>query len=246
MSESRIVVGHSGGVTSAWSLGWALRKFPRREVVALWHDTKREDEDTIRFLQEIAKKLGIKITERSDGRTVEEVEDDEGALANNRMAFCSRILKAEQKEKYFVELRNQGVTEIISVLGFSGIEWRRIQRAMMNAERGGYIVRFPVEEERKSKQDCADWCLSIGVRPPRMYQWSEHANCVGCRRGGKAYWLKVKENRPDVFLSAIEREKEFGHTFLNGISLEELARTGLKRMVKQRESIKIGACECGT
>lgn len=241
----RVVVGHSGGVTSAWCLGWALREYPREEVVALWHDTKAEHSDTYRFLREIAAKLGIEITERSDGRSVEEVEDDENALANNRMAFCSRILKAEQKDKYFAELKAQGVTEIINVLGFSLVEWKRIQRQTMNAERLGYKVRFPAMEEGITKQDCADWCMSLGVRPPAMYAWSEHANCVGCRRGGKAYWLKVKENAPDVFLHAIQREKQFGHTFLKDTTLEDLAHTGLKREVKQRESIEIGSCECG-
>jgi hypothetical protein len=246
------VVGHSGGVTSAWSLAWALgvipgkpSPYPRSEVIALWHDTKKEDEDTVRFMFEIAAKLGIYVTEQSDGRSVDEVEDDEGALANNRMAFCSRILKAEQKELYFKKLRVQGIFDIVSVLGFSAIEWKRIQRATMNSERVGYSVKFPVAQFKVSKQECADWCMRLGVKPPRMYQWSEHANCVGCRRGGKAYWLKVAENRPDVFAASVAREKQFGHTFLKDTTLERLVQIGLKRPVKQRESIDIGACECG-
>lgn len=246
MMNKRIIVGHSGGVTSARCLGWALENFPREIVVALWHDTKKEDEDTIRFLFEIAKVLNIEVTERSDGRSVEEVEDDNNALANNRMAFCSRILKAEQKEKYFKELRSQGINDITNCLGFSSIEWQRVQRATMNAQIGGYTVRFPIIELGLTKQQCADWCIALGVKPPRMYLWSEHANCVGCRRGGKAYWLAVKDNRPDVFLESIQREKEFGHTFLKDTSLEQLAITGLKRQVNKRESIDIGACECGS
>lgn len=219
--------------------------FPRRDVVALWHDTKAEDADTIRFLYEIAERLGIMVTEQSDGRSVEEVEDDEGALANNRMAFCSRILKAEQKELYFKKLRAAGETEIVNVLGFTAIEWQRIQRATMNAERGGYSVRFPLVRLGLSKQDCWDWCVKLGVRPPRMYAWSEHANCVGCRRGGKAYWLKVADNATDAFARAVERENEFGHTILNGTSLTVLRETGLKRAVRMREGIDVGACECG-
>lgn len=242
----RVIVGHSGGVTSAWCLGWALRTFPREEVIALWHDTKAEDWDTIRFLGEIANKLGIEVTEQSDGRSVQEVENDEGALANNRMAFCSRILKAEQRDKFFADLRAAGVTEIINVVGFSAIETERVQRATARAEKDGYKVRFPVVEEGITKQQAADWCIALGVRPPRMYQWSEHANCVGCRRGGKAYWLAVKDNRPDVFKIAVMREKEFGHTFLKDTTLERLAVEGLKRRVKKRESIDIGACECGS
>lgn len=242
----RIVVGYSGGVTSAWCLQWALQQFPREEVVALFHDTKREDEDTYRYLREMAVKLDIAITERSDGRSVEEVEDDEHALANNRMAFCSRILKAEQKEKYFDELRAAGVSEIVLVLAFSAKEEQRVQRAWANAQRGGYTVRFPLIETGTTKQETADWSHAIGVRIPRMYEWSDHANCVGCRRGGKAYWLAVAENRPDVFAAMVEREREWGHTFLKDTTLHQLKVVGLKRDVKRREAIDIGACECGS
>lgn len=245
MNKRAVVVGYSGGVTSAWAAMWALREFPREEVVWLWHDTKAEDADTYRFLREFAAVANFPITEQSDGRSVEEVEDDEGALANNRMAFCSRILKAEQREIFFKSLRQQGFTEIINVLGFSAIEWKRVQRATMHGERDGYTVRFPLIENCISKQMAADFCIAMGIRPPRMYQWSEHANCLGCRRGGKGYWLAVKENAPEAFERACKREAEYGYTFLKDTTLVQLAATGLKRPVHQRESIDIGACECG-
>lgn len=242
----RVVVGYSGGVTSAWCLDWALRNYPRNEVVALYHDTKREDADTYRYIREMAERLGVEITERSDGRSVEEVEDDEHALANNRMAFCSRILKVVQRDKYFDELSAAGVMEIVLVLGFGEKEWQRVQRATMNADRCGYRVVFPLVVEGITKQQCADWSLSLGVRLPSMYLWSDHANCVGCRRGGKGYWLAVKENRPDVFWAAADREQEFGHTFLKDTSLDRLAVMGMKRPAKRREAIDIGPCECGS
>jgi len=241
-----IVVGFSGGVTSAWAAGWALRTFAPASVSILFHDTKEEDEDTYRFIKEMAAALGKPITERSDGRSVTELFRDEGAIANNRMAFCSRILKAEQGQKYIDELRAGGATEIVKVIGFTAMEWQRIQRATMHAERDGVAVRFPLVEEKITKQQAADWCISLGVQPPRMYRWSEHANCVGCVRGGKAYWLKVRENRPDVFDQRSALENEFGHTILKDTSLVQLAATGLKRPVKQREAIDIGPCECGS
>jgi hypothetical protein len=241
----RIVVGFSGGVTSAWCAGWALRTFPREEVILLFHDTQEEHPDTYRFNREMASALGMPITEQSDGRSVTEVFHDEHAIANNRMAFCSRILKAEQRDKYFDKLRAAGVTEIVNVLGFSAKEDNRVQRAWARAQQAGYAVRFPLIEERITKQRAADWCRSVGVRPSEMYRWSEHANCVGCVRGGKAYWLKVRESEPLVFAQRSELEREFGHTILKDTTLERLAVTGLKRRVRQRESIDIGACECG-
>lgn len=36
----KVVIGFSGGVTSAWAAMWALRQFPPSEVVWLFHDTK--------------------------------------------------------------------------------------------------------------------------------------------------------------------------------------------------------------
>lgn len=38
----RVIVGFSGGVTSAWCAGWALENYPREEVILLFHDTKEE------------------------------------------------------------------------------------------------------------------------------------------------------------------------------------------------------------
>lgn len=246
VADRRVVVGFSGGVTSAWCAGWALRTFPRDQVDFLFHDTREEDEDTYRFIREMALALGKPVLNWSDGRSVTEVFRDENAIANNRMAFCSRILKAEQRDRYFAYLRESGVTEIINVVGFSPRETERIQRAFIRGVAAGYTVRFPLKETGTTKQQAAEWCVqTMRVRLPRMYEWSEHANCVGCVRGGKAYWLKVRESRPDVFAQRSDLEREFGHTILKDTTLEQLVITGLKRKVRQRESIDIGACECG-
>lgn len=242
----RVVVGFSGGVTSAWCAGWALRTFNRDDVDLLFHDTRDEDEDTYRFIREMALALGKPVLNWSDGRSTTEVFRDENAIANNRMAFCSRILKAEQRDRYFKHLRLGGTAEIVNVVGFTSREDRRVQRAWIRGQASGYTVRFPLVEDGITKQQAADWCIAQGVRLPRMYAWSEHANCVGCVRGGKAYWLKVRANRPDVYAERSALEREFGHTILKDTSLELLAITGLKRKVRQRESIQIGACECGS
>ena len=248
--KGKVVVGYSGGVTSAWAAAWALRVFPKDQVVWLFHDTKEEDTDTYRFLREFSEVVGHPMTEQSDGRSVTEVFEDEGAIANNRMAFCSRILKAEQRDIYFEKLRTDGVDSITNVLGFTRMETERIQRATarsLQSQMTGkpYFVNFPLVNNGITKQMAADYCLSLGVKPPEMYRWSEHANCVGCVRGGKAYWLKVRENRPEVFAQRVALEEQYGHTILKDTTLVQLAATGLKREVRAREAIDIGPCECG-
>lgn len=247
----RVVVGFSGGITSAWCAGWALRNFPREEVVLLFCDTKEEDPDTYRFLKEMANALEMEITERSDGRSVTEVALDNNMLPNDRAAFCSRELKQEQANRYVAELQENGATEIIRVMGFSAMEPKRVQRhtALCWKQSSFFCkvsVRFPLIEENITKQDCWDWCnCTMGVAPPEMYKWSDHANCPGCFRGGKAYWLSVHDNRPLVFWQRSSLEKQIGHTILPDVSLEELVRSGMKRDVKRKESITIGPCECG-
>ena len=248
-STRRVVVGFSGGVTSAWCAGWALERYPRDEVVLLWHDTKEEHPDTYRFLHEMAAALDLPITERSDGRSVTEVFRDEGFLGNNQNAMCSRILKQIPGARFVKELQAAGHA-VVKVLGFSRFETQRVQRASGLAIRDGYEVRFPLVEESVSKQAATDWVIAQGVRPSEMYRWAEHANCIGCVKGGKAYWLAVAKNAPDVYAQRIGLEEEFGHGILRGGDrehhlLKDLVNIPLKRKVSPREAIDIGPCECG-
>ena len=247
----RVVVGFSGGVTSAWCAGWALRTFPRDEVILLWHDTKEEHPDTYRFLREMAAALGMPITERSDGRSVTELFRDEGMLGNGQNTMCSRILKAEPCSAFVAELKAQG-HNVIKVIGYSASEPARVTRMIGHCEREGITARFPVIEESVTKQQTADWCMSLGVKPSAMYCWAEHANCVGCVKGGRAYWLAVAKHHPEIFEQRAQLEEEFGHSIIrgyhaggSGVTLRQLVQIGLKRRVNEHERIEIGVCECG-
>lgn len=246
----RVVVGFSGGVTSAWCAGWALRTYPRDQVILLWHDTREEHPDTYRFLREMALALGMPITERSDGRSVTQLFRDEGMLGNGQNTMCSRVLKAEQGSAFVAELRAAG-HDVIKVIGYSAGEPLRVARMVGHCAAAGIGVRFPVIEERVTKQACADWCqCAMGVRPSAQYEHFEHANCLGCVKGGRAYWLRTREIHPDVFEQRAGLEEEFGHTIIRGggrahPTLRELVQIGLQRTVRLREPIEIGACECG-
>jgi len=246
----RVVVGFSGGVTSAWCAGWALRTFPREEVVLLFHDTKEEHPDTYRFIREMAAALGHEVTERSDGRSVTQLFRDEGYLGNNQNAMCSRVLKAEQGERYLEDIRRTDPNlEVVKVIGYGAHERKRVDRMVGYCAARGVRARFPVIEEGVTKQQCAEWCAcEMGVKPSAMYEWSEHANCIGCVKGARAYWLAVAREHPEVFEQRAAMEEEFGHVINRGgnaISLRELVKLGSVRASASRERIEVGACDCG-
>jgi hypothetical protein len=219
-------------------------------VILLWHDTKEEHPDTYRFIREMSAALGMPITERSDGRSVTELFRDEGMLGNGQNTMCSRVLKAEPCAMFVRGLIAQG-HEVIKIVGYSANEPKRVAKMVGHCDREGHAVRFPVIEERVTKQECADWCSCVmRVEPSAQYRDFEHANCRGCVKGGRAYWLKTLEVDPEVFWQRSGLEDEFGHTIIRGgnrehPTLRELVQIGLKRPVNQRERIETGACDCG-
>ena len=244
-----VVVGFSGGVSSAWCAGWALRTYPKDDIVLLWHDTKEEHPDTIRFIREMSSALDISVTECSDGRSVTQVFRDEGFLGNNQNAMCSRVLKQLPGAKFVSSAIERGC-DVVKVVGMSAKEPRRVERQVALAANGGFAVRFPLIETATTKQQAFDWCLSMGVKPSAMYCWAEHANCVGCVKGGMAYWQAVAEHAPDVYAQRVALEEEFGHGILRGgdrehYLLKDLVNIRLKRAVNFKERIDIGSCECG-
>jgi hypothetical protein len=147
------------------------------------------------------------------------------------------------------ELKAEG-HDPVKIIGYSAKEPLRVTRMVGRCAAEDIRVRFPVIETGVTKQECTDWVLAQGVKPSAMYCLAEHANCIGCVKGGRAYWLAVAENAPEVFEQRAKLEEEFGHEIIRGgdrehVTLRELLKIGLKRKVGQREQIDIGSCDCG-
>ena len=85
----KVIVGFSGGVTSAWCAGWALRTFPRDEVVLVFHDTKEEHPDTYRFIADMTAALDHSVENHSDGRSVPSYSRTSASSATTSRA-CAR------------------------------------------------------------------------------------------------------------------------------------------------------------
>ena len=229
MSNGRVIVAISGGKASAWCADWALKNYPKDRVVLYFNDTKWEHEDLYRFLDDLSKYFNHPITIDSDGRDPEQLFYDEHALANNRMPFCSRKLKAELLHKFY----EHGDT---LVFGIGYDEPHRVNRvvgvygAVASKTKKWPELVFPLLSEKVTNEQIDEFIASTGIKEPFLYTIGfKHNNCSGgCVRSGKAQWKLLHEKLPEVYAERERVEREFSEsvgkkcTYLKDVSLQEL------------------------
>src|SRR5689334_15370342 len=83
----------SGGTASAVAADRAIARYGRGRVLIRFEDTRFEDEDTYRFIQECMARWGGRLYGKVEGRTPLQVFEDAKLIPNSAMAPCSRELK---------------------------------------------------------------------------------------------------------------------------------------------------------
>jgi hypothetical protein len=225
----RHIVALSGGIASAWVADYVLREISPNAIL-YFNDTKWEDKDLYRFLNDLQNYLEHYITYDSDGRNPEEVFYDQNMLANNRVPLCSKILKAERLQKF---------AKPGDVLYF-GIDTQEIHRCerIANVYRPlGIECKFPMVELGVFKPHVFQWLKDTGIKMPRMYELGfSHNNCAGgCVRSGKRQWLHLLRTLPDVYAERERVETEFSLlkgkqvSYMKDMSLKELRELNEKQ-----------------
>ena len=82
---------------------------------------------------------------------------------------------------------------------------------------------FPLINKGLTKQEAHGICTKLGIKRPAMYDMGySNNNCIGCIRGGKGYWNKIRQDFPDVFASRAKLEREVGQSIFKDVYLDEL------------------------
>jgi 3'-phosphoadenosine 5'-phosphosulfate sulfotransferase (PAPS reductase)/FAD synthetase len=167
--KNRIIVALSGGLASGYCAWLALNRYPKEQVVLYFNDTRWEHPDLYRFLRDLSRVLNHPIYEDSDGRSVDALFFDQRALANNRMPFCSRILKAERLKRFF----NDGDTIIF---GIGPDEAHRAKRIVESYYEYGKRTEkwaklsFPLIVNNIGKDEILRWYASVDIEIPKLYR----------------------------------------------------------------------------
>jgi 3'-phosphoadenosine 5'-phosphosulfate sulfotransferase (PAPS reductase)/FAD synthetase len=187
----------SGGLGS-WMAGKiVVERYGVEDVELIFADTKIEDEDLYRFLEEGAENIGAPLVTIAEGRTPWEVFHDTRFLGNSRVGNCSRVLKREFIRKWIKERYEPD--ECVMYLGIDGMEAQRQERAAEWWK--PYRVESPLcEPPFVSYGQIKDRLATEGIEIPRLYKLGfAHNNCGGfCVRSGQgqfAHLLKVMPGR---------------------------------------------------
>jgi len=61
------------------------------------------------------------------------------------------------------------------------------------------------------------------IKRPRMYELGySNNNCIGCVKGGKGYWNKIRQDFPEHFDKMAKAEREVGNSCIRNVFLDEL------------------------
>ena len=191
------IVNVSGGLTSYEALRRAIARYGRDATRAVFADTKIEDPDLYRFLDDIERLCGVPIVRLQDGRTPFDVWYDKRAITlPSANAPCSKALKRDVIQRWLGNVAKPYTL----VFGMDWSELERMQR--LEDFYAPTPVWFPLAEPPYvDKCHIADALERQGVKTPALYEEGfTHNNCGGgCVKAGQAHWAHLWRTRPATY-----------------------------------------------
>ena len=126
---------------------------------------------------------------------------------------CTKKLKKD------VRLKFERPTDI-QVFGYTMEEQERYDRFL---DANNIKAIAPLIDKGLGKEDCLALIQNAGIELPEMYKLGYHNNnCIGCVKGGKGYWNKIKIDFPLQFNRMAKLERLKKQTVLKDVYLDEL------------------------
>jgi len=246
---------YSGGMGSYFTTKRILESGVNRDdITLLFTDTKIEDEDLYRFLKDTSDKLGIPITNYSDGRDVWQVFKDWRYLGNSRIDTCSHVLKRTMTKKYIKQFKPD---EVIIYLGFDWTEMNRFERAQKAWL--PYTIKSPLcDKPYIDKEDMKLLLARDGIEIPRLYKMGfSHNNCGGgCVKAGIGHFAMLLDKFPERFAEWEQKEQEIREFLGKDVTILRKQKDNvrynysLKQLREERQLLTnieltdIGGCGC--
>lgn len=198
----RAIVWFSCGAASAIALKMAKNEYSN--LVAVYCDTGGEHSDNMRFLRDVEKWAGVKIAILKNDKYKDhfDVYEKTKFLISPMGARCTTELKRKLREDY------QRSTDI-HIFGYTLEE--RMRAAKFEIRNRGLKTDWILIRNEVSKQNCLGILQEAGIEIPTMYKLGyKHNNCIGCVKGGKGYWNRIRIDFPEQFERMAKIERDLG------------------------------------
>jgi len=209
----------SGGITSAVACKKAQEKYSNIHFVYI--ETGSHHPDTLRFKADCETWYNKKIETIQTDKYVDHFDVIQKLKYVNGPsgARCTRDLKRMVREKW--EKLHPEITGYIWGFEFSTKEEDRADRIKLAIPK--YQHYFPLIELGLSKKDCIQLVIESGIQIPEMYKLGfNNNNCIGCVKGGMAYWNQIRKHFPEIYNKMAKLEREVGRSCLKKYFLDEL------------------------
>ena len=188
----------------------------------LYQHIEDQHKDTLRFIKDCEMWFGkpIEIIQspykcvNNACRAMSYINGPDGAV-------CSRLLKRRCRKEW--EIQNEWFNRFCYVWGMDIAESKpnltrkdklsrcdALRESMPNQEH-----LFPLVDKKITKEEAHGILRKAGIKRPAMYDLGyRNNNCIGCVKGGKGYWNKIRIDFPEVFKARSEMERLIGATCL--------------------------------
>ncbi len=211
MKSNRIICWFSCGAASACATKLVLdsndERKNGREIIIARNWIAEEHPDNDRFQADCEKWFGhpvIHVTNEKYEGSVFAVQDAVKFIKHRHGAPCTRLLKKDMRKAF------QRAGDI-HVFGLHIGEETRIEDFLDDEPE--INVWLPLVERGMTKQDCHEMVAAQGIEQPVMYRLGyNNNNCIGCVKGQKGYWNKIRQDFPEAFERMAAQERKLGHS----------------------------------
>lgn len=216
MKKEKYVVWLSGGVSSFVSA------YLTNPTDIIYIDIADQHPDTLRYIKDCERflKKEVQILHNPIYNCVEDCVRAFGGFTNpyTKMCPCTNWLKKRVRQEW--ELLQQDFS-LVYIWGFDVNEKERAERVVKSNLQARHI--FPLIDASLYKEDAHAIARKLGLKRPLMYDLGyNNNNCIGCVKGGKGYWNKIRKDFPEVFASRAKLEREMGYSIIKDVYLDEL------------------------
>tara|TARA_B100001057_G_scaffold24373_1_gene22491 strand:- start:2137 stop:2988 length:852 start_codon:yes stop_codon:yes gene_type:complete len=236
MSETKHILGLSGGKDSAALAVHMNKKYPDLNIEYFFTDTGYELKETYDFLNKLKTRLDKPIHYINPRNSFDYfLKKYNNFLPSATARWCTIEMKLKSMEAWLKPALDAG-QDIITYVGIRYDERGRIGYKPTN---NLIKAKFPFIDDCVDKEGVMEILDSSGLGLPDYYKWRSRSGCTFCFFQRRSEWLGLRENNPSAWEHAKSLEKQAtenasAFTWIKDLPLTELEKPEVIAKIKEQ------------